>query len=167
VNGLYWSVTMGRLALVGFVVTSGILHAQERVPMSQDVISKEDVVRFLARFEELAEQEDFRKIDEMVHERAYFRFNDGDFIGRQAVRAAFEKTWQGGPGIRKVRFFLTDITVLSTDRASASVTYTYNWEGVMEDKPFCIQGRGTRVLVREDGRLQIIHEHLSRFPKAQ
>lgn len=135
--------------------------------MSQDAISKEDVVQFLERFEALAEQEDFRKIEEMVHERAYFRFNDGDFIGRQAVRAAFEKTWQGGHGIRKERFYLTDVTVLSTDRASAAVTYTYNWEGVMQDKPFRIQGRGTRVLVRENGRLQIIHEHLSRFPKAQ
>ena len=135
--------------------------------MSQEAITNEEVVQFLERFEALAEQEDFRKIEEMVHERAYFRFNDGDFIGRQAVRAAFEKTWQGGPGIRKVRFYLTDITVLSTDHASASVTYTYNWEGVMQDKPFRIQGRGTRVLVRDDCRLQIIHEHLSRFPKAQ
>jgi hypothetical protein len=158
---------MGRLALLCCVLASGILHAQERDPMSQDAITSEEVVRFLERFEALAEQEDFRKIEEMVHERAYFRFNDGDFIGRQAVRAAFENTWQGGPGIRKVRFYLTDITVLSTDRASASVTYTYNWEGVMQDKPFRIQGRGTRVLVREDGRLQIVHEHLSRFPKAQ
>ena len=102
----------------------------------------------------------------MIHERAYFRFNDGDFIGRDAVRAAFEKTWKSGPGIRRERFYLTDVTVLSTDRASATVTYTYNWEGVMEEKPFRIQGRGTRVIVREDGRLQIIHEHLSRFPKA-
>jgi hypothetical protein len=160
-------LSISRLVLVCVVPTGGILHAQERIQMSRDVISNEEVIQFLHRFEALAEQEDFRTIEEMVHERAYFRFNDGDFIGRQAVRAAFEKTWQGGPGIRKVRFFLTDITVLSTDRASASVTYTYNWDGVMEDKPFRIQGRGTRVLVREDGRLQIIHEHLSRFPKAQ
>jgi hypothetical protein len=158
---------MGRLALVCCVVASGFLHAQERVPMSREAITNEEVVRFLERFEALAEQEDFRMIEEMVHERAYFRFNDGDFIGRQAVRAAFEKTWQGGPGVRKVRFYLTDITVISTDRASASATYTYNWEGVMDDEPFRIQGRGTRVLVREGGRLQIIHEHLSRFPKAQ
>ena len=35
----------------------------------------------------------------------------------------------------------------------------------MEGKSFRIQGRGTRVLVVRNGRLQIIHEHLSRFPK--
>jgi hypothetical protein len=35
----------------------------------------------------------------------------------------------------------------------------------MDGKPFRAQGRGTRVLVVDNGRLQIIHEHLSRYPK--
>jgi hypothetical protein len=78
----------------------------------------------------------------MVHEQAFFRFNDGDFIGRPAVRAAFEKTWQG----------------------SASATYSWHWEGSMNGKSFGIRGRGTRVIIQQQGRLQIIHEHLSRFP---
>ena len=101
----------------------------------------------------------------MVHESAFFRFNDGDFVGKRAIRAAFEKTWKGGANAKKLRFHLSDIQVLSTDRASAAATYTYNWEGVIDGKPFVIQGRGTRVLVHEGGRWQIIHEHLSRFPK--
>lgn len=135
--------------------------------MTPDTISADEVVRFLTRFEELAEQEDFDEIQDMVHERAFFRFNDGDFIGRDAVRAAFEKTWTGDPNVQKTRFHLTDIVVLSTDQRSAAATYTYNWEGVMDDKPFRVQGRGTRVLVRVGDRLQIVHEHLSRFPKVR
>ena len=133
--------------------------------MTQDVISKESVVQFLNRFEEIAEKEDFDLVQEMVHEEAFFRFNDGDFLGRQAVRAAFEKTWKGSSSVKKERFYLTDIVVLSTDNASATATYTYNWEGAQDGRQFRIQGRGTRVLVKEKGRLQIIHEHLSRFPK--
>lgn len=35
----------------------------------------------------------------------------------------------------------------------------------MDGKSFRIQGRGTRVLVVESGRIQIIHEHLSRYPR--
>lgn len=35
----------------------------------------------------------------------------------------------------------------------------------MDGKAFQVRGRGTRVLVYEDGRPQIIHERLSRFPK--
>jgi ketosteroid isomerase-like protein len=134
--------------------------------MSQDVIDRDAVVEFLGRFEEIAGGEDFSLVRDMIHEQAFFRFNDGDFVGRQAIQAAFEKTWKGVPGTRKVRFYLSDIVVLSSDRASASATYTYNWEGVHDGQHFAIQGRGTRVLVKEQGRLQIIHEHLSRFPKA-
>lgn len=128
-------------------------------------LTEHSVIEFLNGFEELAEKENFDLIEAMVHENAVFRFNDGDFVGRPAVRAAFEKTWKGGGNVRKERFYLTDIRVLSVDRASASATYTYNWEGTMDGKAFRIQGRGTRVLVLEGGRLQIVHEHLSRFPK--
>ena len=129
------------------------------------MLSKNDVVQFLNHFEELAEKENFDLIQDMVHENAFFRFNDGDFVGRAAVRGAFEKTWKGGATVKKDRFFLSDIVVLSTDAASATAIYTYHWEGTSEESAFRIQGRGTRVLVREQGRLQIIHEHLSRFPK--
>ena len=62
---------------------------------------------------------------------------------------------------------LTDIEVLTVDTKTATATYTYNWEGAMDGHPFRIQGRGTRVLVVEGGRLQIIHEHLSRYPNKQ
>ena len=58
----------------------------------------------------------------------------------------------------------TDIEVIAVDTKSASATYTYNWEGTMDGQSFRILGRGTRVLVIEGGRLQIIHEHLSRYP---
>lgn len=133
--------------------------------MSNPGVSKASVIQFLNRFEELAEKENFDLIQDMVHENAFFRFNDGDFVGRQAVRGAFEKTWKGSANVRKERFYLTDIQVLSVDTASATATYTYNWEGTMDGRSFRIQGRGTRVLVRENGRLQIIHEHLSRYPK--
>jgi ketosteroid isomerase-like protein len=133
--------------------------------MSEGPLTPDAVQRFLHRFEELAERENFDLVQDMVHDDAFFRFNDGDFVGKTAVRAAFEKTWQGSDGVQKERFYLSDIVVLHVDAASAAATYTYNWEGRMNGQAFRIQGRGTRVMVVRDGRLQIIHEHLSRFPK--
>ena len=133
--------------------------------MSDAVLTKDSVVKFMNRFEEIAEKENFDLIQDMVHDDAFFRFSDGDFVGKKSVRAAFEKTWKGNPRVKKASFFLTDIQVLSVDTTSASATYTYNWEGLMDGKSFRIQGRGTRVLVVESGRIQIIHEHLSRYPK--
>ena len=133
----------------------------------QAAISVESVVQFLNRFEEIAEQEDFGLISDMIDERAYFRFNDGDFIGRQAIQAAFEKSWRGDPSVKRARFYLSDVVVLTTDHATATATYTYNWEGSQAGQAFKIQGRGTRVVVRVDGQLRIVHEHLSRLPRPQ
>jgi len=131
----------------------------------QDAISAESVIEFLHRFEAIAEQEDFGLIEEMIDEHAFFRFNDGDFVGRAAIRAAFERSWRGDPTVKRARFHLSDIRVMTTDHATATATYTYNWEGSQGDSTFKIQGRGTRVLRMVDGRFRIIHEHLSRFPK--
>ena len=127
-------------------------------------VTSESVMRFLHHFEDVAMKEEFALLEDMIDEQAYFRFNDGDFIGRKAIQAAFEKTWKGDPTVKKARFYLTDIVVLTTDKASATATYTYNWEGSQGNRQFKIQGRGTRVLVHEGGRFRIIHEHLSRRP---
>ena len=128
-------------------------------------LSAEAVVAFLHHFEALAEQEDFSLIRDMIDERAIFRYNDGDFIGREAIQAVFEKTWRGDPTVKRARFYLSDIVVTSLDTASATATYTYHWEGAQAGREFKIQGRGTRVLVMTDGRFRIKHEHLSRFPR--
>lgn len=133
----------------------------------QASVSVESVVQFLNHFEEVAMKEDFNLLRDMIDERAYFRFNDGDFVGHQAIQAVFEKTWRGDPTVKKARFYLTDIAVLSTDHSSAAATYTYNWEGSQGGREFKIQGRGTRVLLRVNGRFRIIHEHLSRYPGLQ
>ena len=124
-------------------------------------VTVESVVLFLNHFEEVAMKEDFSLLEDMIDGRAYFRFNDGDFVGHKAIQAVFEKTWRGDPTVKKARFYLSDIVVLTTDKASATATYTYNWEGSQGGREFKVQGRGTRVLLHESGRFRIIHEHLS------
>lgn len=130
-------------------------------------ITPDAVVEFMHRFEAMADKEDFGLIEDMIDEKAYFRFNDGDFVGRASIRSVFEKTWRGDPTVKKARFHLTDIVVLATDHKTAAATYTYNWEGSKGGRQFSVRGRGTRVLVLEGERLRIVHEHLSRFPAAQ
>ncbi len=127
-------------------------------------VSVESVAAFLVEFERLARKQDFGLIRDMIDERAFFRFNDGDFVGREAIQGVFEKTWRGDPSVEESSFHLADIVVLTTDQNTASATYTYVWEGVQGGRRFSIRGRGTRVLRVEAGRFKIVHEHLSRFP---
>jgi ketosteroid isomerase-like protein len=156
-------IVLAAVAAAGLSASASTTTAQESIRMETSVTA-ESVVQFLNHFEELAMKEDFRLLEDMIDERAYFRFNDGDFVGRKAIQAVFEKTWRGDPTVKKARFYLSEIVVLTTDRASASATYTYNWEGAQGGREFKIQGRGTRVLAHEGGRFRIVHEHLSRFP---
>ena len=132
--------------------------------MAPERITAEAVVAFLERFEALAAREDFALIRDLIDEHAFFRFNDGDFIGRDAIQAAFEKTWRGDPSVKKARFYLSDIVVLTTDARSATATYTWHWEGAQGTQNFAIRGRGTRVLLADGDDVRIIHEHLSRWP---
>jgi len=83
------------------------------------VLTNDCVLQFLDRFEEIAAKEDFDLIEDMVHDHAFLRFNDGDFKGKAAVRGAFEKTWKGSANVRKERFYLTDIEALNVDLTGA------------------------------------------------
>ena len=130
-------------------------------------ITEQVVIAFLNEFEKLAGREDFAVIRDMIDENAFFRFNDGDLVGRPAIQAAFEKTWRGDPAVKGARFYLTDIKVLTLDDKTATATYTYNWEGSQGGIVFSIRGRGTRALTRNVQGFRIVHEHLSRFPRPQ
>ena len=132
-----------------------------RISNMSGIISNQSVVDFLHQFEKLAGEKDFDLLVPYIHKDAVFRFNDGDHFGLQQVRQAFEETWANSAAIQQEQFYLTDIVVVSTDATTATATYTYHWEGVYEGKTFHIKGRGTRVLVQEDGVLQIKLEHLS------
>jgi len=142
---------------------AGVAGDPGRAPVRVGVTPQE-VVAFLQEFEALAEREDFDLIRDRIDEHAFFRFNDGDFVGRPAIQAAFERTWRGDPTVVKARFYLSDIVVLTVDDRTATATYTYTWEGAQGDRTFAVHGRGTRVLVRGDAGFRIVHEHLSRFP---
>lgn len=133
-------------------------------PMAEAAITEESVVLFLNRFEDIAGAKKFDLIEHMIHDDGVFRFNDGDFVGKQAIRGAFEKTWAGSAKVESERFYLTDIQVVTSNASSATATYTYNWEGSVSGQTFQIKGRGTRVIVLEQGRMQIILEHLSANP---
>ena len=125
-----------------------------------DEIAEEQVLEFLERFEKAQGTQDFDRVAPMLHPDALFRFNDGDYRGIEAARGAFERTW--AHEIEDERYRLTDVELLHVDAGSATVTFRFHWSGVGEGGPFHIVGRGTSVLVRHDGALKLLVEHLSR-----
>jgi ketosteroid isomerase-like protein len=123
-------------------------------------ITESDIRAFVARYEAASGTHDFSNVADLIHPNAMFRFRDGDFIGIDAIRAAFEKTWTSWD-VKDERYYLTDVVIVHIDAGSASITYAFNWSGVVDGKSFSSSGRGTGVIVKNGANLQFIHEHLS------
>lgn len=123
-------------------------------------ITESQVLEFLNRFETAQNSEDFDRVAPMLHPDALFRFNDGDYRGLEAARGAFENTW--AHEVDDERYYLSDIEVLHVDHRSATATFRFHWSGVTANGPFEVVGRGTSVLVRHEGELKLLVEHLSR-----
>ena len=123
-------------------------------------ITTEEVLDFMQSFEETQASQQFERVAPLVHPDALFRFNDGDYRGMDQIRGAFEATW--AHDVKDERYYLTDIQVESTEANSATATFTFHWSGEGPEGPFHVVGRGTNVIVRHEGTLKVLVEHLSR-----
>ena len=122
-------------------------------------LSQAEVEAFVASYATASATKDFTKVVDFIHPDAIFRFADGDFVGVDSIQAAFEWTWNSA---EDDRYRLSNVRVAHLGASSASVTYDFHWSGVTDGRPWAANGRGTAVIVRHQGRLQIVLEHLSR-----
>src|SRR5258708_3853603 len=125
-------------------------------------ISEPEIRALLAAYEAASNRYLFDDVAGMIHPEALYRFTDGDFVGLEAIRGAFEQTWALSANVVDDKYWLTELKVINTDENSASITYNFNWTGVGPRGPFATTGRGTAVIVRNGEKLQFIYEHLSR-----
>jgi len=154
------------LTLISLCSGAAFAQTSPSVPSGgQQPLTREQVIQFMNSFEEVAARKNFTDLSALIHRRASYRVNDGDYLGQDNIRSLMEDTWRSARRMDADRFYLTDLAVLTVDDRSATVTYTYNWEWSLAGRTYRAQGRGTRVLVMEDGRLQVAHTHLSSFPK--
>lgn len=118
-----------------------------------------DVQQTLRQYELVANSRDFDQVAPMIADNAVYWFNDGEFEGLDAIRRAFEMTWNT---IEHERYAIEDVQwVVVGDRAAVCI-YQFRSEGFVRGRPFSAIGRGTNVFALIDGRWKIVHEHLSR-----
>jgi ketosteroid isomerase-like protein len=98
----------------------------------------------------------------LIHSDACVTFSNGTVHkGRQEVRAAFERNFSS---IRDEIYTISNVHwVMKSDRAAVYL-FDFNWSGTINGKPASGAGRGTSVLIMDDGKWKLLVEHLG--PKA-
>lgn len=122
------------------------------------MLSEAEVRVFLAKLGEATASKSFANVAPLIADSALYRFTDGDFAGIDAIRAAFEQTWASFPDDE---WELLNIRVVHCDERSAVVTYDTRWTAAVNGEQRSSFGRGTNVIVRGDGGLKVVLEHLS------
>ncbi|MDA8206391.1 MAG: nuclear transport factor 2 family protein [Thermaerobacter sp.] len=108
-----------------------------------------DVQQTLRQYEQAANSRDFDHVAPMVADHAVYWFSDGEFEGLDAIRGAFEMTWNT---IEQERYAIEDVQWVVVGDQAAVCIYQFRSEGVVRGRPFLAVGRGTNVFALIDGR---------------
>src|SRR5438094_6438416 len=110
-------------------------------------ISESEIRNLFAQYEAASNTRVFANVAPLIHPDAVYWFNDGDFVGLDAIKGAFEKTWASSATMADERYELRELMVVVSDARSAAVTYRFDWSGKVDgQRAFHVRGRGTNVV---------------------
>ncbi|MER7927391.1 nuclear transport factor 2 family protein [Streptomyces sp. NPDC096057] len=117
-----------------------------------------ELASFMGEYEQANNSHDIERVVPFLAEDAVYWFSDGSYRGIEEIRSAVEKTFAT---ILDEVYEVRDLEwpVLGVDVAVCR--YQFAWTGVVGGERRSGHGRGTKVIVRRDGRWKMLHEHLS------
>lgn len=116
----------------------------------------------LEQYEARINLHQFDAVAPLIADDAVFWFNDGSFVGTEAIRRAFERTWAA---LADETYWLTDRCWVAMGQDAACCLYQFNWKATVSGRPTTGMGRGTTVLAMTADGWKIVHEHLSGLPE--
>ena len=117
---------------------------------------------FIQEYERATNTHDFNQVRPLIKWDAVYFFSDGVFRGIDEIEAVFNRNWNT---IQDETYRITDVEWLSYSDTMATCIYHYYWRGYYKGEEREGRGRGTNIMVKEDGEWKMIHEHLSPLPK--
>jgi len=102
----------------------------------------------------------FNTVLPMLHQNAVFWFDENEYNHPATIQAAFLAAWQYIPD---EVYSIKNLRWLSVHSNSATCIYEYEWKGTHNNTNMKGSGRGTNLLVKENGVWKIMHEHLSKI----
>jgi ketosteroid isomerase-like protein len=120
----------------------------------------DDLKTFLKKYEDATNSHDFDQVAPLLAVDAVYWFSDGSFEGREAIRAAFIKTWDT---VKQEIYRIEDVRWLAVSATAAVCVYSFSWQGIINGVQRSGVGRGTNAMVKAKGNWLMVHEHLSKL----
>lgn len=116
---------------------------------------------FMREYEKRTNGHDPEPVAELITEDATYWFNDGSFVGHEAIKGALRKTWAT---IQDETYTIENPQWIAVSETAAACIYTFHWSGLIDGKQFKGKGRGTSVLKKVGDQWKVVHDHLSSYP---
>jgi len=113
---------------------------------------------FVKQYEAALATQQWEAIRPLMHANASVTFSDGSVHkGRAAVQKAFQRNFAA---ITDETYQITNVHWLLDSDETAVYLFDFNWKGKINGQSASGGGRGTSVLVRDNGQWKLIAEHL-------
>jgi len=120
----------------------------------------ETPAELLAGYEKALSSQRWSQVEPFFHDDACVTFANGTFKGKAALSDIFEQNFRS---IEDEQYAISNVHWACQSAASAVALYEFHWQGMIDGKAASGGGRGTSVLIFEQGRWWIITEHLGPF----
>ena len=115
---------------------------------------------FIAAYEKALASQDWKTVEPLISDQACVTFSDGTVHReKQNVQSAFENNFKK---IKSEEYSMENIVWLRKEDRYAVYLFEFNWTGIVNDQSISGSGRGTSVIIKEDGNWQLLTEHLGK-----
>ncbi|MBJ7556167.1 nuclear transport factor 2 family protein [Marinomonas spartinae] len=111
----------------------------------------------LKSYELALASQDWCLVEPLMHKNVCVTFSNGTFKGIEEVRTVFEENFSS---IKDEQYSISKAHWAHISETEAVCLYCFSWKGIIEGEHCSGSGRGTTVLINENGCWQIITEHL-------
>ena len=104
----------------------------------------------------------FDEVKKFLHPNAVYFFSNRSCTTHEEIQTYFENSWSM---IKNENYEAQEVEWLFVGSDSATCTYTYFYEGYINEKYANGYGRATNIFIKESDEWLLIHEHLSPLPR--
>lgn len=114
--------------------------------------------QFIKDYEAALASQRWDNVAPLMHSNACVTFSNGTVHkGIHAIQDAYQRNFSL---IKEEEYQITDVHWVSKNKAMAVYLFIFSWKGIINGQQASGSGRGTAVIIFEDGRWKLMAEHL-------